>query len=168
MRRAGAHDGGRLPSSSLRRAVLASRSNSREAKKRLMETDHPSRMVILSDQRETKDLSSDQIRKPQITPGTRAKKRLMETQPSSRVHLSLTKHRTLEILIETLGRFSQFQTPSAPRRGEPDDWERSAPHKAGPKREPDLDPPITNRSYRRLEFNISPTKQRTEVLSNRS
>jgi hypothetical protein len=73
-----------LPTSNLRGAVLASRSNLREAKKRLMETDHPTRMGILSDQREPKDLSSDQIRKLKITPGPRAKKRLMETHPSSK------------------------------------------------------------------------------------
>jgi hypothetical protein len=58
--------------------------NQKKAKKRLMETDHPSRMGIMSDQREPKDLSSDQIRKPKITPGTRAKKKLMETHPSSK------------------------------------------------------------------------------------
>jgi hypothetical protein len=51
----------------------------------LMETDDPTRIGILRDQREPKDLSFDQIRKPKITPGTRAKKRLMETHPSSKL-----------------------------------------------------------------------------------
>jgi hypothetical protein len=54
-----------------------------KAKKRLMEADHPSRMGILSDQGEPKDLSSDQIRKSKITLRARANKRLMETHPSS-------------------------------------------------------------------------------------
>jgi hypothetical protein len=70
-----------------------------------------------------------------------AKKRLMETHPSSKVELTNWDHSHLKFLIATLNRFS-------------------------PKK-PNTHLPISNRSYCRLEFNISPTKQRTEVLSNR-
>jgi hypothetical protein len=81
--------------------------HSRGAKKRLMETDHPSRMVILSPPQaeEPKDLSSDQIRKPKITPGTWAKKKLMETYSNSELELSIWSFRHLRILIETKTHF---------------------------------------------------------------
>jgi hypothetical protein len=45
---------------------------------------------------------------------------------------------------------------------------QSPPCGVSPKREIGAQPPNSNRSRYRLEFNISPTKQRTEVLSNRS
>jgi hypothetical protein len=45
---------------------------------------------------------------------------------------------------------------------------QSLPYDADPKRELAPKLPNSNRSWYRLEFNISPTKQRTGVLSNRS
>jgi hypothetical protein len=84
MRRAGAPVGGRLPSSTLR-----------GAKKGLMETDDPTRIGILRDQREPKDLSSDQIRKPKFTTGTEAKKKLIATLPYSKFGPNNCNHRRL-------------------------------------------------------------------------
>src|SRR5579863_7794169 len=45
--------------------------------------------------------------------------------------------------------------------------EGASPNDLDPKRETRPKLPISNRTYRRLEFNISPTKQRTGALSNR-
>src|SRR6266849_9924930 len=50
-----------------------------QAKKRLIATAGPSRIGILSDQRDSKELSSDQLSKPEINPGTKAKKKLIAT-----------------------------------------------------------------------------------------
>jgi hypothetical protein len=51
---------------------------------------------------------------------------------------------------------------------EPAEWAQSPPYGVDPKRELAPKLPNSNRPYCRLEINISPTKQRTEVLSNRS
>ena len=54
------------------------------------------------------------------------------------------------------------------RKLAPNGAEGSPPYDAHPKRELAPKVPNSNRSWYRLEFNISPTKQRTGVLSNRS
>jgi hypothetical protein len=88
---------------------------------------------------------------PLLTPNLqKAKKRLMETHPSSKFGLNNCNHSCLRIsdrnktTLSTLRR-ARFQPPAS-----------------------SIQPPESNRSWYRLEFNISPTKQTTEALSNRS
>ncbi len=158
MIRAGAHAGGRLPSSTLRGAK---KSPARQPSGSRVATDDPTRIGILRDQREPKELSSDQIRRRRITPRTRAKKSLVATVANSRFHSSHSQQRT--------SHFSNRNKNNHPTRmvvlrdqREPKDLS------SDPIREIAIQLPDSNRSYRRLEFNISPTKQRTEALSNRS
>jgi hypothetical protein len=62
----------------------------------LTATDDPTRIGILSDHREPKELSSGQIRKPEITLGAKAKKRLTATFTNSKTESTYSKQTVYE------------------------------------------------------------------------
>jgi hypothetical protein len=66
---------------------------------KLIATDHPSRMVILSPPQaeEPKELSSEQTRKPKITAGKKANKRLIATVANSEFRLTYWNYRHFTI-----------------------------------------------------------------------
>jgi hypothetical protein len=93
---------------------------------------HGTRIGILSDQRKSKKLPSDQMRKQEITPGTKAKKRPIATHANSEFALTHSKQRISQFLIATKSVFpfrflfvrrksraSGHATTIIARRGEP-------------------------------------------------
>jgi hypothetical protein len=102
----------------------------------------------------------------------RANKRLMETHPNSKLEPTNWDHSHLKFLIATALPFFTIGDPDSNRQLETIRNCRKLikimqmTFSNRPKIMPCGKAP-SNRSYRRLEINISPTKQRTEVLSNR-
>jgi len=87
--------------------------------RRQIATARPMRIDILpapsgaegSDHQEPRELSSGQMRKPQINPGTKAKKKLTATHAKLEISLAHSKHRTSHFLIATKITFPQPGSP---------------------------------------------------------